>query len=261
MGRRLGQHFLHDPAILDRIVEALRPQPHDQVIEIGPGTGTLTRRLAPRVSRVVAIDRDAALVEELADALPANCSVVAGDALEIDWAACWGGETGDRTYKAVGNIPYAITTPLVDKALTDPAASLIVFLVQREVGDRLEAVPGTKTYGALSVGVQAAATVERLFGVKPGSFRPPPKVDSVVVRLTPRPAPLVAPGEREAFRRFVTGMFGQRRRKLVRALRTVTGWEPDRLAGVLEGLGLSPEPRPEVLTPQEFVNLFSATRR
>jgi 16S rRNA (adenine1518-N6/adenine1519-N6)-dimethyltransferase len=259
VGRRLGQHFLHDPAILDRIVEALRPRPDDRVIEIGPGTGTLTRRLAPRVGQVVAIDRDAALVERLTGTLPGNCKVVAGDALEIDWGASWG--TGGRTYKAVGNIPYAITTPLVDKALADPAASLIVFLVQREVGDRLEAAPGTKTYGALSVGVQAAASVDRLFAVKPGSFRPPPKVESVVVRLTPLPAPLVSPAERESFRRFVAGMFGQRRRQLVRALRTVTGWEPDRLAGALDELGLGREPRPEVLTPQEFVDLFRATRR
>jgi 16S rRNA (adenine1518-N6/adenine1519-N6)-dimethyltransferase len=259
VGRRLGQHFLHDPAILDRIVEALRPHPDDHVVEIGPGTGTLTRRLAPRVRQVVAIDRDTALVEELAGVLPANCNVVAGDALEIDWGSCWG--AGGGAYKAVGNIPYAITTPLVDKALADPAVSLIVFLVQREVGDRLEAAPGTKTYGALSVGVQVAAAVERLFGVKPGSFRPPPKVDSVVVRLTPLATPLVSPGERDSFRRFVAGMFGQRRRQLVRALRTVTGWGPDRLTEALDALGLAREPRPEVLTPQEFVDLFRATRR
>ena len=155
-----------------------------------------------------------------------------------------------------GNIPYAITTPLIDKALTEPLPASITFLVQREVAERLGAAAGSKAYGALSVGVQAVAVVERLFAVRAGSFRPPPKVDSAVVRLTPRSDPLTTAEEREPFRRFVTGLFGQRRRQLVRALRTVTDLPAAGVADLLAALGVNPAARPEVLTPQEFVDLF-----
>lgn len=260
MGRRLGQHFLFDPAILDRIVAAVDPQPDDQVIEIGPGSGTLTARLAPRVGSVIAIERDAALAKQLESSAPENCRVVVGDALEVDWHAYLDGR-GRRPFKVAGNIPYAVTTPLLDKALTEPLPVSITFLVQKEVGDRLEAVPGSKTYGALSVGVRVVASVDRLFVVRAGSFRPPPKVDSVVVRLQPLPVPLAAPEERLHLRRFVAGLFGQRRRQLARALRTVTGGDPAEVDIVLHRSGLPRSARPEVLTPQEFVDLFRLVRR
>ncbi len=258
MGRRLGQHFLFDPAILDRIVDALHPDPEDFVVEIGAGRGTLTRRLAPRVGSVLTIERDARLASALRDELADNCTVMAADALEVEWAA---GRDPAMPYKVVGNIPYAITTPLIDKALDPAPPDLIVFLLQREVGDRLGASPGTKTYGGLTVGVQTAAAVERLFVVRPGSFRPPPKVDSVVVRLAPLAEPVVASIDRPAFRRFVAGLFGQRRRQLTRALRTVSGLSADEVHGLLEQLGLDAAARPEVLTPHEFAALFGAVPR
>lgn len=258
MGRRLGQHFLFDPAILDRIVDALHPDPDDFVVEIGAGRGTLTRRLAPRVGSVLTIERDESLASALRDELAGNCTVVAADALEVEWAA---GRDPAQPYKVVGNIPYAITTPLIDKALDPPPPDLIVFLLQREVGDRLGASPGTKTYGGLTVGVQTAAAVERLFVVRPGSFRPPPKVDSVVVRLAPLADPVVASTDRPAFRRFVAGLFGQRRRQLTRALRTVTGLSADEVEALLEQLGLDAAARPEVITPHEFAMLFGAVPR
>ncbi len=189
---------MHDPAILDRIVDALDPSFNDQVVEIGPGKGTLTGRLAARVGSVVAIERDKWLVAKLQATAPENCRIVLGDALEIDWHAYLPHPAEEASYKVVGNIPYSITTPLIDKALAEPLPSVITFLVQKEVGERLEAAPGSKTYGALSVGVQSVASVERLLAVRPGSFRPPPKVDSVVVRLKPLADPLTVSGERGA---------------------------------------------------------------
>ena len=258
MGRRLGQHFLFDPAILDRIVDALHPDPRDFVVEIGAGRGTLTKRLAPRVGSVVTIERDAPLASSLQAELADNCTLKTADALEVEWAA---GRDPQAPYKVVGNIPYAITTPLLDKALDAPLPDCIVFLLQREVGDRLSAAPGTKAYGGLTVGVQTVAAVERLFVVRPGSFRPPPKVESVVVRLIPLAEPIVPVEDRWAFRRFVTGLFGQRRRQLTRALRTVTGLSAEAIQDLIGPLGLAATARPEVLTPHEFAALFAAIPR
>ncbi len=257
MGRRLGQHFLSDPAILDRIVAALDPAISDTVIEIGPGRGSLTRRLAEKVGQVVAIEADAALVQKLREAGPGsspNVTVVEGDALEIDWHSLLEYPAGP--FKVIGNIPYYITSPLIDKALAPPEPEVIVILMQQEVADRLTASPGNKTYGALSVGVQTVAAVERLFTVKPGSFQPPPNVNSAVVRIVPSIDPSVDRSEREGFRRFVTAMFSQRRKQLTRSLRSVTGETRERVETVVCDLGLDPTQRAEVATPADFVRLF-----
>ncbi|MDH3291773.1 MAG: 16S rRNA (adenine(1518)-N(6)/adenine(1519)-N(6))-dimethyltransferase RsmA [Gemmatimonadota bacterium] len=251
MGRRLGQHFLSDPSILDRIVEALAPTPHDTVIEIGPGRGTLTRRLAPRVGRVVAIERDPRLVEAMAEAALPSVEVVEGDALAVDWH-----RTVQGPFKVLGNIPYYITSPLIDKALEPPRPACIVFLMQREVAERLAADPGGKAYGALTVGVQALARVERLFVVPAGAFRPPPAVDSAVVRLTPLATPLVADARRQAFREFTQALFSRRRKQLGGTLRALTGREPGQIAAFLAGLGVAPAARPETLSPKAFVAMF-----
>ena len=264
MSRRLGQHFLFDPAILDRIVDALDPRDDDDVVEIGPGKGTLTRRLAPRVRAVVAIEKDEALARELQQAHLERCTVIHGDALDVDWRASVVSVAADaraRPFKVVGNVPFSITTPLIDKALAEQTPVVVVFLVQREVADRLEAVPGTRAYGALTVGVQAAASVERLQAVKAGSFRPPPRVDSAIVRIRPRSVPMLDPGERIPFRRFVTGLFGQRRKQVARGLRTISGRTAASVAATLDSLEIPSTSRPEVLTPQEFVKLFRAMSR
>ena len=264
MSRRLGQHFLFDPAILDRIVDALDPRDEDDVVEIGPGKGTLTRRLAPRVRAVVAIEKDAALARELQQAHVERCTVIHADALDVDWRASVASAAAGakvRSFKVVGNVPYSITTPLIDKALAEQTPDVVVFLVQREVADRLEAAPGTPAYGALTVGVRAAASVERLQAVKAGSFRPPPRVDSALVRIRPRSVPMVDPGERIPFRRFVTGLFGQRRKQIARGLRTISGRTAASVAATLDSLEIASTSRPEVLTPQEFVKLFRAMSR
>ncbi len=261
MGRRLGQHFLFDPAILDRIVDALEPSDQDIVIEIGPGLGTLTERLAGRVRRVIAIEKDRELAKKLRETfapLTGNVSVVEGDALELDWHGLVAEATVPGGYKVTGNIPYAITSPLIEKALTPPLPGVVVFLVQREVAERVAAEPGSKAYGGLSVGVQAVARAERLFMVRAGAFKPPPKVDSAVVRLTPLPDPLVAPREHAEFRRFVTALFGRRRKQLGGAIRGVTGRERADVEAELVRLGIEPTVRGEMLPPADFVRLFGA---
>ena len=274
MGRRLGQHFLTDPRILDRIVEAIEPDPRDVVVEIGPGRGTLTDRLGPRVGRVIAVEKDPQLVAarssgrwEAGRVSPDNVLVVHGDALAVDWVGLVAETARPASpsplpgFKVVGNIPYYITTPLIERALALPSCRLIVFLVQREVADRLAARPGSKTYGALSAGVQALAAVQRLFPVRRGAFRPAPKVDSALVRLRPLANPLVTTAEREAWRRFLAGVFSQRRKQLGRSLRALYDKPKEAIAARLADVGLDPAARPESLTPAELVRLFRATHR
>jgi len=237
--RRLGQHFLTDPRILGRIVDALDPVPGETVLEIGPGKGSLTRVLLARGLKVVAIEKDRKLAEGLA-----GVDVICGDALRVDWP---------RVAKVIGNIPYYITSPLIEKALSPPPRKCVVFLVQAEVADRLAASPGGKTYGALSVGVQAVCRVEKLFEVAPGAFKPPPKVRSAVVRLTPLGAPLISAEEVGPFRVFVTACFSKRRKQLKNAV-------PGLNAVAIRALGVDPEVRPERLAPETFVRLMRAGR-
>jgi 16S rRNA (adenine1518-N6/adenine1519-N6)-dimethyltransferase len=250
--KSLGQHFLKNPRILGRIADALEATSADTVVEIGPGLGGLTAILAARAGRVVAIEKDHALLPVLREQLPA-VRFAEGDALEIDWHAAASGP-----YLLVGNIPYNITSPLLEKALEPPPPARIVFLVQQEVAERVAASPGSRAYGALTVGVQAQAAVERLFRVPAGAFVPRPKVDSALLRLRPFARPVVPDERRRQFRRLVVGLFGFRRKQLLRGLRELTGWLPDRVANVLAGTGLDGSRRPETLAVPEYVALLGA---
>ena len=256
--RSLGQHFLSDDNILRRIVEALEPTPGDVVLEIGPGQGTLTRELLGRGMRVIAIEKDRRLAEQMliGDVGLRSAQIVHGDALRLDWHALIAqSAVPNPQFKVIGNIPYYITTPLIDKALTPPLPERVVFLVQEEVADRIVAPPGSKTYGALSVGVQVVTRPEKLFTIKPGSFRPPPKVHSALVRLRPLLEPLVDQEEIPRLRQFVTACFGLRRKQLRNVLRAVTGRPTALIAAGLASLGLDPQARPETLPPHDFVRL------
>lgn len=250
--RRLGQHFLRDPRILDRIALAVGATPMDTVLEIGPGPGGLTAALLTHAGRVVAIEKDGDLVAELRARLPA-VTVVEGDALELDWLA-----VGGPGALVAGNIPYNITSPLLDKALTPPRPRRIVFLVQKEVARRVGARPGDKDYGALTVGIQAVARAEVLFTVPAGAFHPVPKVDSAVLRLEPLERPLVPDRDVRSFRSAVVGLFGFRRKQLLRAVRELTGWNAEQAGAAVHSAGLGPAVRPEVLSPVEFIRLHAA---
>jgi 16S rRNA (adenine1518-N6/adenine1519-N6)-dimethyltransferase len=250
--RRLGQHFLTDRRLLGRIADGLAAGPDDTVLEIGPGPGGLTEALAARAGRLVAIEKDRDLVPALRQRFP-SATIVEGDALDLDWRAL----AGER-FLVAGNIPYNITSPLIDKALEPPPPARIVFLVQKEVAERVTARAGTAAYGALTVGVQSVAHAERLFSVPAGAFHPRPKVDSAVLRLTPLEQPIVAASEQGAFRRMVVGLFGFRRKQMARAVRELTGWDAERAAATLARAAVAPEVRPEVLEPVAFVRLLRA---
>lgn len=251
--RRLGQHFLRDPAILRRIAAATAAGPGDTVLEIGPGPGGLTAALAGTGARVVAIEKDTELIAPLAARIP-SVIIADGDALEIDWHAL----AGPARFIIAGNIPYNITSPLIDKALEPPMPERVVFLVQKEVAERVAAAPGKGSYGALSVGVQSVAKVERLFTVPAGAFTPPPKVDSALLRLTPLERPLVEHAERAGFRTLVVGLFGLRRKQMLRALRELTGWPAERCGAALAAAAIPLTARAETLPPATFVRLFRA---
>lgn len=288
--KSLGQHFLSDVGILGRIADALDLSPGETVLEIGPGRGDLTRQLLIRGAKVVAIEKD----ERLAAALTGNVTretgnvtretgsvtretgnvrVVEGDALEIDWHPLVrdtfpvsrfpfpDSRFPFPDFAVIGNIPYNITSPLLEKALTPPLPSRIVFLVQKEVADRIAAPPGSRTYGALSVGIQATCKVEKLFVVKAGAFRPPPKVDSAVIRLTPLEQPLVPVEQGRAFRRFVVAAFGQRRKQLRNVIAAAVSRQPDAVAEGLVALGIDPKARPETLSPSDFARLLLWSRQ
>ena len=253
MGARLGQHFLHDPSILGRIAAAAAIRPGDLVLEIGPGQGGLTAQLAARARLVVALEADGRLAAALAQTFAGRpVEIVHGDALKVPWpsADC-----------ICGNIPYQITSPLIERALRPPRPRAVVFLVQREVADRLAAPPGSRAYGALSAGVQLVATVERLFGVPRGAFRPPPRVESALVRLTPlQPAPLDA-AEELATRSLIRAAFQRRRQQLRRTLAEAAGLARPAAEALLESVGVPPETRPEMLAPAQFVALARGLQR
>src|SRR5688500_18061008 len=225
----------------------------DTVLEIGPGRGSLTDLLAERAGRVVAVEIDKLLVEQLRKRYASKTSVeiIEADVLETDLHAVAGAD-----FLMIGNVPYYITTPIVFKALDPPIPRRSVFLVQREVAERMAATADTESYGALSVNVAAVAVVENVMTVPAGAFQPPPKVESAVVRLTPRPAPLVDLESLPAFRAFVQAAFGLRRKQMVRVLRTVKGISAEKAGKLLEQAGIDPAARPEVLSPDDFARLF-----
>jgi 16S rRNA (adenine1518-N6/adenine1519-N6)-dimethyltransferase len=253
--KRLGQHFLTDGRILDRIVGALGLQGTETVIEIGPGRGALTDRLVRQCGRLVAIELDRDLVPYLRERYAAapHVSVLEADVLEVDLAAAAGGP-----FVLAGNVPYYITTPILFHALRAPRPTRAVYLVQKEVADRVTAVPGSKIYGALTVNVQVVAHAESICAVPPKAFRPAPAVDSAVMLLTPLERPLLEPEEEDGFRRFVQAIFAQRRKQLKALLRPIWGTDADETIRRLEALGIPPTERAEQLPPARFVEMYRA---
>jgi len=249
--KRFGQHFLHDQAVLDRIVRTVNPKPDDALVEIGPGRGALTRLLLPKVDRlrVVEIDRDVIGPLRAACGQSEKLEIHMGDALEVDFAQFV--EAG-QSLRLVGNLPYNISTPLLFHLLG--VAGLVRdmhFMLQKEVVDRLCAEPGSDDYGRLTVSMAARAEAVSLFDVGPEAFHPPPKVDSAVVRLTPRPAPFPL-ADLGAYERLVQAAFNQRRKTLANGLKGLL------TAAQIAAVGIEPGIRAEQLSPAEFARLSDA---
>lgn len=245
--KRLGQHFLHDPGILRRIVQAVDPKPGERVVEIGPGDGALTIPLLRALGRLTVIEFDRDLVPRLHDAAQGigELEIIRADVLGVDLTAL----AGSEPLRVVGNLPYNISSPILFHCLDHlDAIRDMHFMLQKEVVDRMAAAPGSKVYGRLSVMLQIACRVEPLIEVPPGAFRPPPKVDSAVARLLPRP-PEQRPRHVAAISRVVRAAFGQRRKTLSNALHGVV--EPDRMRAA----GIDPKLRAEQLSPAAFVEL------
>ena len=247
--KRFGQHFLTDPGVIHAIVEAIRPQPTDTIVEIGPGPGAITRPLSRRAGHLhlVELDRDlaAALRQEFAG--QDNVTVHEGDALNFDFR-----KLGDDL-RVVGNLPYNISTPLLFHLLSQRHVIRDMhFMLQKEVVDRMAARPGSKTYGRLGVMLSCHQFIEPLFDVAPESFDPPPEVTSAVVRLAPKPADACVIHDEEHMSRLVAAAFGQRRKTLRNSLREFAS------ADELLAVGIDPGSRAERVDVEAFVSLSNA---
>jgi 16S rRNA (adenine1518-N6/adenine1519-N6)-dimethyltransferase len=225
--KSLGQNFLVDPNVQERIVAAAQLGPDDVVVEIGPGLGALTARMVPQAKKVIAIDRDPRMVAILRAELghAQNLEIVEGDALDFDLPAC--AVAAGRPLVVVGNLPYVITSPILFSVVEAAAASKVVdraiFMVQKEFAQRMLSPPGSRVYGRLSVMVQQLAQGEILFHVGSGAFVPAPAVTSTVVRLRPRPVPLAPVADTALFARVVREAFSGRRKMLRRSLEPAFG--------------------------------------
>lgn len=254
--KSLGQHFLVDPNLQRKIVEALEARPEDEVLEIGAGTGALTRHLVGRVRRLRLIELDDELAAALANELGGreDVEVIHADILELPPQRLASGED----LKIIGNIPYGITSPLIFHLLEiHPRPERIVLTVQKEVAERLAAEPGSKRYGALTVGVQAVASVEILFDVSRNAFRPRPDVASAAIRIVPAsPAPLTSKDESD-LRRLTRAAFSRRRKQLQKALRQAAeyGLDAAEARTLLESLEIDPATRPDALAVADYVRL------
>ncbi len=254
--KSLGQNFLVDVGLQQKIVEALRCSASDTVLEIGSGRGALTRHLVGRVGHLVLVELDDRLAEALGEEWGgrSDVDVLHQDFLELDWSAV---ASDPADLLVVGNIPYNITAPIIFKLLERPRPRDIILMVQREVADRLTAEPGTGEYGALTVGVRCVASVENVLGVPRTAFRPVPRVDSSVIRITPfAPPPLTADEER-SLRVLTRAAFAWRRKQIQKILRDheALGVSRDRLDDLSRETGWDLTRRPETLSPDDFVRL------
>ncbi|HEX2052223.1 MAG TPA: 16S rRNA (adenine(1518)-N(6)/adenine(1519)-N(6))-dimethyltransferase RsmA [Actinomycetota bacterium] len=255
--KALGQNFVIDQNTIRRIVRLAEIQPSDRVVEVGAGLGTLTLGLAEAASSVTAIELDRKLVPALEEVVQgiANVRIVVGDAMRLDY----GPLLGQPPYRMVANLPYNIATPLLAGLLQErPEITDFVVMVQREVGERFVAAPGSKTYGGVSVLVAYHAEARALGRVPPSVFWPVPKVESILVRLTRRP--LTGDVGGEELMRVVRAAFGQRRKTVRNTLASGLEMDPADVEAALDDAGIDPGRRAESLSLEEFAGLVRALR-
>lgn len=243
--KRFGQNFLHSESVIRRIVGSIAPARDDRIVEIGPGMGALTGPMLERVDRLDVVELDRDLVAELPAQLGQRDNLVIhqADALEFDFRAL----AGDHDLRIIGNLPYNISTPLLFHLLDQSdVVTDMHFMLQKEVVERLAAVPGSKAWGRLGVMTQARADVDMLFRVPPGAFTPAPKVESAIVRIVPRTLTEDQRAMLPFLEKVVRAAFGQRRKTLKNTLKGVLDEQE------LQGLGIDPVRRAETLSLAEF---------
>ncbi|MFT7621962.1 MAG: 16S rRNA (adenine1518-N6/adenine1519-N6)-dimethyltransferase [Myxococcota bacterium] len=254
--KSLGQHFLHDDGVLQAITRALEWRDDEQIIEIGPGTGQLSRVLAELAGHdlLTCVEKDRAMIAHLARKQK-SLKVVEGDAMRFDFTTL----LGDEPAVVAGNLPYNVGTEIYFHLLENHRGRFrrLVLMFQKEVADRLVASEGSKKYGPPSVMTRVLADARSIMTVKPESFRPPPRVDSSVIVVDPLPEPRFGLSDTDLvpFGRFVRGIFGQRRKTIHNNMKRVVGPQgPDALAAA----GIDPQARPETLAPEALVKLWRA---
>jgi len=252
--KRFGQNFLHDAGVVDRIVEAIAPMPGETLVEIGPGLGAITRPLIRRCGKLTAIELDSDLIPRLRQTCEplGSFRLVESDALAIDYSQF----AGEGPVRLVGNLPYNISTPLIFHVLSQvPWVQDMHFMLQREVVDRMRAAPGGRDYGRLSVMVQYRCSVQALFDVDPGAFRPRPKVRSTFARLVPHTIPPRVARDPLCLQRVVRTAFGQRRKTLKNALEGLLS------SAQIAAVGVDPSSRAQTLDLDAFIALADSLAR
>jgi len=257
--RALGQHFLRDRSVVDRIVDLVAPTARDLVVEIGPGRGALTETLAARAGRLLTLEIDAELAATLQARFAASSHVEVrqADARQFDYRTLRA-LTPDPAGRVlvVGNLPYSVGKPIL-AALVEATAAIdeMALMLQKEVAERVAAEPGGKTYGALSVLTQVSVAARLAFSVPPGAFSPPPQVDSAVLHLVTHRAPPVPVADPDRFAAVVRAAFGQRRKSLANALAAGLGLGTERARRLCEAASIDPGRRAETLSLAEFARL------
>lgn len=253
--RNLGQNFLIDKNIIDKIIAGTEIGPQDTVLEIGPGMGVITAEAAAQAKKVIAVEVDKSLLPILAETLAGcdNVRIINEDILKLDIDKIIAEETaGGGEAKVIGNLPYYITTPIIMKLLEETTVKSITIMMQKEVADRIKAAPGSKIYGAISVAVQYYCQVEKIADVPKTVFIPQPQVDSVVLRLVRKGEPAVEVLDKGIFFACVKAGFGQRRKTLLNSLQTVRGTSKAMIEESLAAAGVEAGRRAETLSLEEF---------
>ncbi len=264
--KKFGQNFLIDPHVLDKIIRAAQIEKEDAVLEIGPGIGTMTQCLAESARQVIAVEIDDHLIPILQETLKDydNVKVIHGDILKVDIHALAREYHQGKPLKVVANLPYYITTPIIMGLFEEhvPVDSITV-MVQKEVAQRMEAGPGTKDYGALSLAVQYYAKPYLVANVPPNCFIPRPNVGSAVIRLTCHTKPPIEVEDEKLMFNLIRASFNQRRKTLQNGLNNAAeiSYSKEEIAQVIESLGLPPTVRGEALTLEQFGALANGFSR
>ncbi len=253
----MGQHFLKDHAVLKKIILHISPQKDDLIIEIGAGKGALTFPLTTTAGKVIAIEKDPAFIPFLQRKNIQNLTILEEDILKVDFSQLIKAQDFKNKVKLVGNLPYSLSSPLLFKVLQEKELfSECIFLLQKEVAERICGQPGSKKYAPLSIFFQIQFFTKLLFLVAPGSFSPPPKVHSALISLKRRDHPLFLIEQEELFRQFLKGVF-KHRRKILRKNLEKLNFPLPLVDKALDKFGLERNLRPEQLSISQFVALFN----